>query len=426
MILTIIIALVVASWNAAAHADNSSAIAEYEAKTILQCVNVVDVIGGRLLADMDVTIEGASIRDVSKHDPGAKYGSGHAIMLVDHYVIPGLIEGHSHVTSIPEANLTAALKKGVVAVRDMAGDGAYIRDLQKAISNGELIAPDIYFSAVLGGPELIRNDSRVKLVTPPEYVLGEAPWARQVDENSDVAQIVADAKNCGASGIKLYAYLSSDLTRRLATEARRQGLGVWAHFVVFPATAEDVVSSGVEVVSHAAFLLLPRDWNFEEGSAAMDPLHADPARLKKLFSTMNSFDVALDPTLVVTGRMVSSLDKARAEDLKRAVYGATRLAYDMGVAIIAGTDEDLPGNPGGRLPLHEELELYVNEVGMTPMDALRAATINTARVMNLEKTAGTVEPGKPANLVVLKSNPLVSIAAIENVAFVVSYGRIVQ
>lgn len=426
MVLLTIIAVIVTCWSSAAHAEANSAIAEREATTILQRVNVVDVVDGRLLEDMDVTMEGASILDISQHDAGARYGAEHAIMLEGHYVIPGLIEGHTHITSVPEVCLTVALKKGVVAVRDMAGDGAYILELQNAIADGDLIGPDIYFAAVLGGRELIMNDSRVKLVTPPDYALGSAPWARQVDENSDIAQVIADAKDCGASGVKLYAYLPADLTRRLAGEAKLQGLGVWAHLVPYPATAEEVASSGVKVVSHAAFFLLPKDWKFEDGSAAMDPSHADPERLRRLFAMMKANGVALDPTLVVTDHMVGSVDKARADSLKRAVYDATRLAYEMGVTIVAGTDENLPANIEDPLPLHRELELLVTEAGMTPIDALRAATINTARILGIEDKMGTVEAGKPANLVLLSNNPLDSIRAVEDVVFVISYGRIIQ
>jgi imidazolonepropionase-like amidohydrolase len=375
---------------------------------------------------MDIRIEGPLIQDISKHGTRDEDVSARKIMLDGHFVIPGLIESHTHISPMPEVCLAVALEKGVVAIRDMAGDGAYILALQKAIAGGDLVGPDIYFSAVMGGAELIMNDSRVKLVTPPDYALGEAPWARLVEDDSDVGQVIADARECGASGIKLYAYLSADLTRRLAGEAKLQGLGVWAHLVPYPATAEAVVSSGVEVVSHAAFFLLPQDWEFEDGSSAMDPSHADPDRLRRLFATMKENRVALDPTLAVTDRMVGSVGKARADSLKRAVYEATRLAYEMGVTIVAGTDEYLPANMGDRLPLHRELELLVNEAGLTPLDALRAATINAAGILGVEDKMGVVERGMTANLVVLNRNPLSDIRATEDVTLVMKNGRIVE
>jgi imidazolonepropionase-like amidohydrolase len=124
--------------------------------------------------------------------------------------------------------------------------------------------------------------------------------------------------------------------------------------------------------------------------------------------------------------MVGSVGKARADSLKRAVYEATRLAYEMGVTIVAGTDEYLPANMGDRLPLHRELELLVNEAGLTPLDALRAATINAAGILGVVDKMGVVERGMTANLVVLNRNPLSDIRATEDVTLVMKNGRIVE
>ena len=73
---------------------------------------------------------------------------------------------------------------------------------------------------------------------------------RRVDENSNITQIIKEAKECGATGIKMYAYLSSDLVKKLTDEAKKQGLKVWAHWEVYPATPEDVINSGVDAAVH--------------------------------------------------------------------------------------------------------------------------------------------------------------------------------
>jgi len=343
------------------------------------------------------------------------------------FLIPGLIEGHTHITPISEKNLTIALKHGVTAIRDMAGDGSYLKLLHDAVKSGELIGPDIYFSALMGGKELIMNDSRVKISTPSNYKLGEAPWMRGVDENSNITQIIKEAKECGATGIKMYAYLSSDLVKKLTDEAKKQGLKVWAHWEVYPATPEDVINSGVDAVSHVYFLLTPTNWNYEDGSKFLDVSNLNEEKNKILFSKMRASNIFLDPTIVVAREMFSSNpDKIKVAELKKAVYDIVKAAYKNQVKIIAGTDIFFPSDETVKLPLHEEIEFLVTKVEMSPADAIKSATIYNAEVLGIENTQGTIEVGKIANLVVLKGNPLVDIFNIEKVKFVIKNGIIIN
>ena len=94
------------------------------------------------------------------------------------------------------------------------------------------------------------------------------------------------------------------------------------------------------------------------------------------------------------------------------------IAHDAGVPIVAGTDEGIPGHS-----VHREIELYV-EAGLTPMQALQAATIVPARAMKLDAEAGTIERGKRADLVVLNANPLDSIRNIRTVRWTIRSGRV--
>jgi imidazolonepropionase-like amidohydrolase len=86
--------------------------------------------------------------------------------------------------------------------------------------------------------------------------------------------------------------------------------------------------------------------------------------------------------------------------------------------VVAGTDKGVPG-----LSLQRELELYVDG-GMTPLQAIQAATIMPARAMRLDHDLGTLETGKLADLVVLDGNPLDRIAAVRSARMVVSNGRL--
>jgi len=98
-----------------------------------------------------------------------------------------------------------------------------------------------------------------------------------------------------------------------------------------------------------------------------------------------------------------------------------REAYRASIPISAGTDDD-PDWTQVDSRLDNEIALLVEKVGMTPAEALRSATLIGARALGLEKDTGTLEGGKLANLVVLRRDPLVNIANLKSVDFVVRRG----
>jgi Amidohydrolase family len=98
------------------------------------------------------------------------------------------------------------------------------------------------------------------------------------------------------------------------------------------------------------------------------------------------------------------------------------MSYRAGVTVVAGTDGPGIGRLAPGFGLHRELELLV-EVGLTPLDALRAATINAAHSLHREQILGTIEVGKYADLVILRGNPLDDIKNAAGVDAVVAAGR---
>ena len=92
--------------------------------------------------------------------------------------------------------------------------------------------------------------------------------------------------------------------------------------------------------------------------------------------------------------------------------------YRAGIPVVPGSDTGLPGHG-----LHREIELYV-EAGMTPLDAIRSATIVSARAMGLDRELGTVEAGKRADLILVRGNPLKDIRALRQVTRVITGGRV--
>jgi hypothetical protein len=166
--------------------------------------------------------------------------------------------------------------------------------------------------------------------------------------------------------------------------------------------------------------------------------------------------VSIDPTLVVFERAVRGddpsitrspelamaspalLDNWRtfftfnigwtADDYRRAraawpkALAFTKLLYDRGVLIGAGTDAGNPWTVHGE-SYHRELELLV-QAGISPLDVLTIATRNGARMLSLEHETGTIEVGKRADLVLLRDNPLASISATRSIEWVMKGGTL--
>src|SRR5262249_17670999 len=129
--------------------------------------------------------------------------------------------------SVVEARLKRTLRGGVVAVRDMGGDARALADLARAAAAGDIESPEIRYSAIMAGPDFF-SDPRV-LASSAGVKPGAAPWARALTDSTDLRQIIAEAKGTGATAIKMYADIGSELAKRATAEAKRQGLHVWAH-----------------------------------------------------------------------------------------------------------------------------------------------------------------------------------------------------
>lgn len=394
---------------------------------MLRNATLIDGRGGPPVTGVNILISEGLIQEVTPSHQHVPVDVDRVIDLSGRYLIPGLIEAHTHISGASDEDLGFALKKGLTSLRDMGGDGGYLRQLQEAIANGELMGPDILFSAAMGGRDFIEHDARVKISTPEAYALGEAPWLRLVEEQSDIPRIIAEAKACGAAGIKLYSGLSARLVAELSNEAKKQGLQVWGHSFVSPATAAEVVAAGVQVVSHGPGLLYPADWTVKtHGSMAFGPEDLETAAFALLLRDMKERGTILDPTLTVFELTVKNRGGGNAKaDRLRTSFEIVRRAHAIGIPLAAGTDLPLPRSADAPLPIWKELQLLVDEVGLTALQALTVGTAGNAAALGIASTHGTVEPGKVANLVVLESDPTQSINNISSVELVIKNGRVI-
>src|SRR4029077_9107911 len=115
------------------------------------------------------------------------------------------------------------------------------------------------------------------------------------------------------------------------------------------------------------------------------------------------FDGAPWPLRASYGSVRNAGDSSAAKRSLRAQLAIIKAMHDAGVTIVAGTDYGLPG-----FSLLRELELYV-EAGLTPLEAIRAATVVPAEVMGMSAEVGSIAPGKRADLVILDADPLADI-----------------
>jgi imidazolonepropionase-like amidohydrolase len=360
------------------------------------------------------------------------------IDLAGAWVIPGLIDTHVHIGRFPDTHAKAreildqAVRGGITAIRDLGGDARTLAELERAIGAGELIGPDIVSSAMFGGADIFVAGPIVQFATG--RAPGDAAWARRIDANSDLRLLVAEAKGTGARNLKLYGDMSPALVARLISEARAQGLLTTAHATVFPAGPKALVDAGVGSLAHAAYLVwaavdqIPDDYQ-RRTAGPWEQTPADHPRLQALYRDMAEAGVTLDATLYVYEQMQSYPGVPHMPwTVQAAAWGAeaTRHAHAAGVRVTTGTDWFEPRNDRELPHTHEELVLLVDKAGFSPLQAIEAGTRNGAIALGLERTQGTIAPGKLADLIVLEADPLADIRNTQKIRFTLRKGRVVE
>jgi len=427
---------------------------------VITHATVIDATGAPAERDYAVVITGDRITGIGET---AMVVVPHGARVVDasgKFLIPGLWDMHVH----PQGKeyLALFIANGVTGARVMWGS-AEDHEWRKEIEAGELIGP--------------------RMVIASPLVDGPKPYWRgsiSVASEAQARQVVDKVKLDGADFVKVYQFLPRDLYFAIADESKKQGIPFAGH-VPIDVSAVEASNAGQKSFehlvgilpacsTHADELLKGQQADLVEDLAAAKPkfwgTHGtqlrqmmldsySPGKAAALFAVLKSNGTWQVPTLTllrmfaygddpaflkddrlkyVPVRMRRSWDPATVDgkhtpgdfaymkkefqkDLE--VVGAMQRA---GVGILAGTDTANPFCFPG-FSLHDELGLLVR-AGLSPMQALQAATLNPARFLGKEKDLGTIEKGKLADLVLLDADPLVEIGNTKKIDAVVYGGRL--
>jgi len=354
-------------------------------------------------------------------------------------LLPGLIDSHAH-TGDWDGLLDIA--SGVTQVRDPGNDNTSLLALMPRFDSGEFIGPRIFASGFLEGKSPFSASGGFTVQTVDEAV-GRVRW-------------YADH---GFWGIKIYNSMPSPFVKPMAAEAHRLGLHVSGHVPAFM-NADQAIRDGYDEINHINQLVLmfvlkpgedPRTpLRFTVIGERLADLDLQGPEFRKLVQLMKERKTTLEPTMATfaplfvgrpgkgsptDARWIDHVPAAVQRDRRTLVLDVKPEQYARydaswkklekilvtlhreGIPLVPGTDE-LAG-----LVLHGELESWVT-AGLTPVDALRAATLGGARFLGRESELGTIAVGKRAALYLVDGDPLTDIHAIRKGRLVVKDGAL--
>jgi reactive intermediate/imine deaminase len=404
---------------------------------LLENSTLVDVKNLQLKAGQTLAIDGDRISAI--YDTGSKKRPADSTVLdmKGLYVLPGLIDAHVHHATEPEGGdnatvtqqrLSALLRGGVTTVRDMGGDVRVLTGLKRQAELDLIQSPDIYYSVIIGGPEFFSDPRTVASArgkTP-----GDTDWMRSVNAQTDFDALMLRTLGTGATGIKIYAKVPADLMPKLSAAAKKHGVRVWAHAYVGPAKPADAVQAGVEVISHAPDLAATvissyENWRRKDLPVSEEVKKAsfDGANYMPLLTQMKQQGTMLDATLTIFHQLQQR--NLNAATIYQHGVLLTRLAHQQGIKIVAGTDY-LTDKAGLDYPMvHQEMQLLVEQAGLTPLEAIQAATLHSAEAIGIADQVGSLEAGKKANLMILSADPTKSISNSRQISHVIKNGQFV-
>jgi imidazolonepropionase-like amidohydrolase len=363
------------------------------------------------------------------------------------FLIPGLWDAHAHLSYPGECALPILIAHGVTSVRDLGGPPGEGIAWRREIAERRRIGPRLFLVGLNMESASWMNavERMIRKSEPDADIRIRRLWEQsprfKVSSKRDARSAVDTAQRLGMSAVK-FRNLAGGEFRAIAREARRRGIPVAGHAPREISLAE-TAEAGLGSLEHAANLsslaTLPvRERAEQYKRIARSGMFVTPTLVS---DGMWAPDSLVLTVLADTARMLSPQQIEMWRDVLRdrrnwstpvprhvhdstlaVMVASVREAYRAGVPLLAGTDlGTLLTFPGSSL--HEELALLVERVGLSPMEALRSATVLPARFFGVERELGGISAGKHADLVLLRADPLRDIRNLVHIEGVIQAGR---
>ncbi|MES3022080.1 MAG: amidohydrolase family protein [Pseudomonadota bacterium] len=410
------------------------------AVTLVQAGSLLDRPGQAPRGASTIVVDGATISAVLDGFVGVeKYPGATVIDLRQKFVLPGLIDSHVHLTTdragaeyaaaamsanpadwAYEAAMNAnkTLQAGFTTVRNL-GDGSdgFTLSLRDAIAKGWAQGPRILDAGMPISATAGHMDGRN----------GSADWVRK---ESDVANVCDSVESCRRA-VRLQVGRGADVIKMATTGGVNSKIGVGLGKQMFDDEIKAVIDTahmyGKKVAVHAhgndgvdAALAAGAD-SIEHGTML------DEASVKLFLKSGAYYVPTLSTVLGYRERLAKDPNVYRPDVLKKIQWrlGVTgkslKLAHARGVKIAFGTDAGVSKHGDNA----KEFPMMV-EYGMTPAEAIKAATVNAADLLGITALAGSIEAGKSADIIAVAGSPLQDIGQLGKVGFVMTQGKVVK
>lgn len=399
------------------------------AETYVRTGQLVDVLSGTVRADQVIVIDGDRVVRIASADEVRLDGALDVIDLSEHTVLPGLIDLHDHLTgdhrfhgygslaiSVPRETLYGVLNArktidaGFTSVRNVGASGYSDVALRDAINDGEIVGPRMRVS----GPSLgITGGHCDNNLLPREFDVtsdgvADGPWAVRAKVR-EVIKYGADLiKFCATGGVLSKGdsvggqqYTLEEM-QAIVDEAHRHGRKVAAH-AHGSEGIRTAITAGVDSIEHASLI------------------DAEGIRLAKQHGTFLVMDIYNDTFILEHGASVGMLEESleKERQIGQLQRDNFKKAFEAGAKMAFGSDGAVyPHGDNGKQ------FAYMVEYGMTPMEAIQAATVHAAELIGWPDSVGAIAPGRYADIIAVRGNPLQDIRLLENVAFVMKGGEV--
>jgi imidazolonepropionase-like amidohydrolase len=381
---------------------------------------MIDVATGKSTDDAVILISGGKILKTGTKTTVPVPAGAKIIHAEGKTILPGLWDMHAHFEQAEWG--PAYLAAGVTTVRDCGNEFNYINAVKRAIDEGQGVGPHILKAGIIDGPGPL-GLGVIRAYTPQQAVA-----------------VVRRYKDSGFVQIKIYSSVTPPVVKAICDEAHRLGMTVTGHIPEGMNLIQGV-DSGMDMVNHIEYvgsIVKWKDrqivWNDSQTVAALDFIKdhgvvLDPTLgvFEMIFRSLSDSITKMEPAFYTLPEPLQVLFKtmgmpaataAKYKPYFRDLERLVKVLHDKGVPIVAGTDMGFPG-----FSVDRELELYV-EAGLTPLEALRTATVVPALVMKQAGVSGSLLPGRAADIIIVEGDPVHHISDIRRVKVVIKDGKV--